>query len=55
MGVPVVVQRKRIQLGTMKLWVRSLALFSGLRIRRFRELRCKLQMWFGSRVGVALA
>ena len=31
-GVPVVLRRKRIQLGTMRLWVRSLALLSGLRI-----------------------
>ena len=32
MGVPIMVQQKRIQLGTMRLWVRSLALLSGLRI-----------------------
>ena len=31
-GVPIVVQQKRIQLGTMKLQVQSLALLSGLRI-----------------------
>ena len=29
--VPVMAQQKRIQLGTMRLWVRSLALLSGLR------------------------
>ena len=32
-GVPIVVQQKQIQRGTMRLWVRSLALLSGLRIR----------------------
>ena len=30
-GVPVLVQGKQIRLGTMRLWVRSLALLSGLR------------------------
>ena len=30
-GVPVLVQWKRIQLGIMRLWVRSLASLSGLR------------------------
>ena len=35
-------------LGTMRLWVQSLALLSGLRIRRCREL------WLGSGVAVAL-
>lgn len=34
MGVPVVAQRKRIQLGTMRLWVLSLASLSGLGIWR---------------------
>ena len=36
-GVPVVVQGKRIQLGTMRMWVQSLALLSGLRIQRCLE------------------
>ena len=40
LGVPVVAQRKRVRLGTMRLRVRSLALLSGLRIRRCRELWC---------------
>ena len=39
-GVPIVAQWKRIQLGTMKLRVRSLALLSGLRIRGCHELWC---------------
>ena len=32
MGVPIQAQMKRIQLGTMRLWVQILALLSGLRI-----------------------
>ena len=31
LGVPIMVQQKQIQLGTMKLRVQSLALLSGLR------------------------
>ena len=34
-------QQKRIRLGTMRLQVQSLALLSGLRIRRCRELWCR--------------
>ena len=44
-GVPVVAQRKRIQLGTVRLRVRSLASLSGLRIRHCCELWCRSQMW----------
>ena len=39
------VQQKPIQLGTMRLWVGSLALLSGLR---------SLQAWLGSHVAVTL-
>ena len=39
----------------MRLRVRSLPLLSGLTIRRCRELWCRLQMWLGSRVAVAVA
>ena len=46
-------QRKQIRLGTMRLWVRSLALLSGLRIQRCRELWCVLQMQLGSRCRLA--
>ena len=53
LGVPVVAQRKPIRLGTMRLWVQSLALLSGLRIRRCRELWCRSQMQLGS-VAVAV-
>ena len=41
-GVPVVAQWKLIQLGTIRLQVRSLASISGLRIRGCRELWCRL-------------
>ena len=49
-GVSVVVQRKRMRVGTMKLKVRSLALLSGLRIWRCHELWCRSPMWLGSSV-----
>ena len=37
------VQQKRIQLVSMRMRVRSLALFSGLRIRHCHELWCRSQ------------
>ena len=52
-GVPVVVQRKRIQLGTMR-QVQSLALLSGLRIWHCLELWCRSQMLLGSGMAVAV-
>ena len=51
-GVPVVAQWKQIQLGTMRLWVQSLASFSGLRIWCCRELWCRAKMWLESLVAV---
>ena len=48
-------QQKRIQLGTMRLWVRTLASLSGLGIWCCYELWCRLQMWLGSCVAVAVA
>ena len=54
-GTPIVVQRKRIQLGIMRLRVRSLALLRGLRIQRCHELGCRSQMQLRSGVAVALA
>ena len=39
-GAPVMVQGKRIRLGTMRVRVRSLASLSGLRIWRCHELCC---------------
>ena len=53
-GVPVLVPQKRIRLRTMRWRVRSLASLSGLRIRRCRELWCRWQKRFGSRVAVAV-
>ena len=38
------VQRKLIQLVSMRMWVQSLASLSGLGIQRCRELWCRLQM-----------
>ena len=39
----------------MRMWVRSLGLLSGLKIRRCHELWCRLQMRPGSSVAVAAA
>ena len=55
LGVPTAAQWKQIRLGTMRLWVQSLASLSGLRIRRCHELWCRLQTWLESGVAVALA
>ena len=55
LGVTVMVQWKRIWLGTMTLRVRSLASLSGLRIQHCPELWWRLQMWLGSDVATALA
>ena len=44
-GVPTVAPRKRIQLVSMRMQVRSLTSMSGLRIWLCRELWCRLQMW----------
>ena len=52
--VPVVVQRKQIRLGTMRLQVRSLGLLSGLGIRRCGELWCGSQTHLGSGMAVAV-
>ena len=53
-GVPVIVQRKWIWLGTMRLWVGSLASLTGLRIWYCHELWYRLQTWLGSCIAVAL-
>ena len=41
-GLPVMMQWKRIQLGTMRLLVQPLASLSRLRIQHCHELRCKV-------------
>ena len=53
-AVRVVAPREQIQLGTMRLWVRSLVLLSGLRIQGCRELWCRLHMRLRSGVSVAV-
>ena len=53
-GVSVVVQGKQIQLESMRMGVWSLALLSGLRIWHCRELWCRLQIWLGSCITVAV-
>ena len=50
LGVPAVVKWKRIRLVSMMVWVRSLALISGLRIQCCCELWCSSQMRLGSGV-----
>ena len=52
--VPVIEQQKGIQLGTRKLWVRSLALLNGLRILHYCELWYRSQMWLGSGISVTV-
>ena len=47
LGVPIVVHWKRIRLGTMRLWVRSLASLSELKIWHCYELWCRLQTLLG--------
>ena len=46
--------RLRIQLESMRMWVQSLALLSGLRILCCRELWHRSQMWFGFGIAVAV-
>ena len=47
-------RRKRIQLGTMGLWVQSLALLSGVRIHCGHKLGQRSQMWLRSHVAVTV-
>ena len=53
-GVLIVAQRKRIQLASIRMWVRSLASFSGLRVQRFPELLCRSQMQLRSSVAMVV-
>ena len=53
-GVPIMAQRKQIQLGTMRFQVRSLAALSGLRIWYCCELWCRFQTWLRSCVAVVV-
>ena len=54
MGVPIMARRKRIYLGSMRMQVQSLALFSRLRIWHCCELWCRSQMQLGSGMAVAV-
>ena len=54
-GVPVVAQWKRVQLGTMRLPVPSMAWISELRIWCCHELWCSLQKRLRSAIAVAMA
>ena len=47
-------QQQRIQIRTMKLWVRAFALLNGLRIWHCCELWCRLQTRLGSCVAEAV-
>ena len=53
-GVPIMVQWKRIWLGTMRLRVQSLASLSGLRIWHCHELWCRSQTRFTSGIVVVV-
>ena len=53
--VPIMAQQKQIRLGTMRLWVWSLASLSGLRTRPCHELWYRLQRRLGSGVAMSVA
>ena len=53
-GVPIVAQQKRIQLVSMRMWIQSLALLSGLGIQHCHELWCRLQIQLRSCSAVAV-
>ena len=54
-GVPVTAQQKQIWPGTMPLWVRPLASFSGLRIQCCSELWYRSQTCLGHHCGCGLS
>ena len=54
-GVPVVAQRKQIQLISLRMWLGSLALVGGSRIQCCQELWCRSQTQLRSCVAVAVA
>ena len=53
-GVHVMAHQYGAQLVSVRMWVRSLASLSGLRIRHDRELWCRSQRWLRSCVAVAV-
>ena len=54
LGVLFVAQQKRIQLVSMRMWVRSLASLRGSGIRLCHELWYRLQTWLRSGVAVTM-
>ena len=54
-GVPIMAQRLRTQIVSMKMQVPSLASLSGLRTQQRCELCCRSQTQLGSCVAVAVA
>ena len=52
-GVPAVVQRKQIQLASLRMQIPSLASPSGWGIQC--DLQCRSQTWLGSRIAMAVA
>ena len=53
-GVPIMAQRKQIQLVHMRMWVPSLTSLSGSGILHCPELWCRSQMHLGSCIAVAV-
>ena len=53
-GVPMGAQQLQTQLVSMRTWVWSLSLFSGLRIWHRHELWCRSQTWLRSGIAVAV-
>ena len=54
-GIPAVAQWEQTGLGSMRTWLASLALLSGLRVWRCHELWRELPMWLGFCVAVAVS
>ena len=52
--VPVIVQQKGSQLGTMRFWAQFLASLSVLKIQHCHELWCRSQMRLRSHIAVAV-
>ena len=53
-GVPIMAQRKRIWLVSIRMQVQSLASLSGLRLQHCPELWCRSQVWLRSGIAVAV-
>ena len=53
--VPIMAHQLKSRLVTMRMWVQSLALLSGLSIPHCHKLQRRSQMWLGSGIAVAMA